>query len=214
MIDPGKRQVAGTRPKLSAGAWNSFIAMSNEFQMQQTGDPSANPPVVEVNPSLTVMVLNSTGVAREPGHIVAMPKSTTALGRFPDDMLDAGRRPYLTGSTPAAGGGVPIAVYVDAVDVDEAGKAVILGVASTIVNMTDAAHNFAKPTPSDCTKFTSDPGGPYPILKVETGTGNKKAQVLIGLPLKMLEVVTDVQCDGGELDVTYTEIWTLYEEES
>jgi len=58
-------------------------------------------------------------------------------------------------------------------------RGVVSGVAVCDIDVTDAAHEFAAPTPGDETQLTSAGSGPARIVWKESGTGTKRAVVLI-----------------------------------
>lgn len=100
-------------------------------------------------------------------------------------------RPIVSGTAPTAAGN-PFCVTIEGVKAGGVGRAAILGATVCDVNVAVEAHTHAGPLAGDTAKLLSGTSGPARILHKESGTGTKKALVVLlgssGNGLTVLEV--------------------------
>jgi len=130
----------------------------------------------KVNPSNTVFVKNDTGGTLLPFSIVALDDPIIDPITY---QLVVSERPVFSGITPTATTNA-FAVTLEGSASGGICRAVIFGVACCDVNVTDAGHEYATPTVSDTDVLTSAETGGARILWKDSGTGTKRALILIG----------------------------------
>lgn len=122
-----------------------------------------------------IRIKNKTGYALEPAACLALgtPATTPALN-------DAVFRSTINfeGGTPASATDL-FAITIDPIRVDGVGLALVCGAAFVSINVSDASHQFATPSPGYHTVMQSAQAGPARILWKESGTGICKAYVLL-----------------------------------
>jgi hypothetical protein len=180
MISPDARANPGGPLKPSAGAWNTLLDGESTAQRSRVRGASAGTPSSTISPSTTAVIRNDSGADRSTGDIL---KITNAVSMTPYNLLDCNSRPVLSGDTPGATSDV-VAILAEPIKYHatnkQFGKAVITGLVTCTVNITDTSHAFATPTASDATKLTSVASGPIKIIAKESaGTGNKECMVLL-----------------------------------
>jgi hypothetical protein len=171
MADPLQRAVPLAPFRPSASAWNRMLDAARAL------DSGAGNPAFGDVPHLLVRVRNDTGADLPALSVVKLGASiftefTAArlLANLPTPMF-AGETP--TGSTDA------FAVLVEPAREDKFALAAVAGVVPCEVSVSDAGHAFAAPGATTA-RLTSATSGPAKIIDRESGTGDKKAWVLLG----------------------------------
>lgn len=167
---------AGDGLSIPAAVWNAVQDSARDYLARRGGETASGSLLSSIFPSVTVLVRNGTGsTLAGPGVL--------ALG---DPVISAVDEPQTVQQQPGFEGGVPaaatdaFAVMVEAVESDGFGRGVVSGVAVCDIDVTDAAHEYAAPTPGDETQLTSAASGPARIVWKESGTGTKRAVVIVG----------------------------------
>lgn len=125
--------------------------------------------------AVRVLVRNDTGADLPARRVL----------RIGDPVLDASDYPHEVRRTPAFSGEAPtaaddvFAITEGPIKDGEYGRATVLGVAVVDLNVTDAAHTHAAPAAGVTATLATGTSGAAVILQKESGTGTKRAVVLI-----------------------------------
>lgn len=162
--------------ELSSREWNAVRELSRRYGTNTKNQNSGVPLNSTKVPSLIATVKNSSGAACSTGYVL---KVIGALAEFPNTLLACNESPYLDGDEPDATTNV-VVITDEPIANGKYGRAIIAGIVTCTVNITDASHEYATPTSGDTTKLTSAASGPIKILaKASAGTGNKDCMVLL-----------------------------------
>lgn len=186
------------------------VNMANEILRQQrqnlrgpTGGQSL--PSDGLPPSARIYIRNDTGTNLDAGAIVKLGAAVTAFTG--DDSHEFRKHPVHKGTAPAASTDTFAILEEPAAAVVGSGsdavysfaRAVVLGEAVCDVNMTTTfpTHSFASPSAADTAKLVSGTSGPVKIIDVASGTGTKRATVLLtGQMAAAAGVVTSNKASG------------------
>jgi hypothetical protein len=166
----------GDKLRISAREKNAWNAVARDFQQHQFD--SRDNGQAAPDDGVSLLVKNTTGDDLNQFSIVGI----SGILFSPTDNLDGFKNgPVLKGVNPA----VPdhdnrFAVLLSPAKDGTLALAKFAGPCILKVNVTDAAHLYAKVYPGDTTKLISHPTLGIPILYKESGTGTKWAVVLLG----------------------------------
>lgn len=165
---------------LGADTWNAMLDAARAHKL--SGREGGGAPDNLIVPSLEVIIRNDSGSNLSAGHILRITDwaiSPVSSARE----HEVRRRPFLVGSTPNASTNL-IAILSEPIKNGQYGAAVVQGIAVCDVLINDAAHTYAEPINSLSTRLSSvDSGGAARIIARETGTGLKRAIVLLDATL-------------------------------
>lgn len=173
MPDAFQRVSRGEWP--TASAWNAIAQAARDFRRtQDTGKPE----VQESPPSPAIItVSNESGGAVDRAGILSLDGQVPLI--LPtDNESEHFRLPGLEGTTPAAAG-EPFCVLLEPLRDGAMGKAVIAGVVSCEVDVTDAGHAYATTGAGGTSHLTSSADEGALILWKQGGTGIKWAMILL-----------------------------------
>lgn len=170
-LTPGER-LAG----YPADAHNAFF--DTYKRVHQQGGPSNGTGQTSSVPTVTCLVENSTGADITADFPIL--KLTGTVFDYDDSEQAIYRGVAFTGGTPAADTDIGnVAVVQGPIANGAMRAAVLLGPTWCQVNVSDAAHTFAKPKASSA-ELASDAASGARIIWKQTGTGTKWALVLLG----------------------------------
>lgn len=161
-----------------AGFWNPVLQAAADFRASQSPQPAGPAGSLPGQHAIQVLVRNESsgtvdrhGVLRISGIAIT---PTAAEARFRD-------RPIFIGQAPNGSSTHGIVVTIEPIKQNAIGRAIIVGLAVAKVNVTDAAHKFAKPVNTNTTKFDSDAAEGFPLIwGVHTGTQPSWCAILLG----------------------------------
>lgn len=162
---------AGSPLDIPAATWNRVLDLLRRDTRREGGGPLAD----AVRATVTVLVRNDTGSAAGHGYCLSIDGTPLDPTDGPPAWLS---RPVLSGGEPAASTD-PFVVLLEPLGDVAVGRAAIAGLAVAQVDVTDAGHDYAGPTPGDATKLTSGLSGPARILWRESGSTGTQACVLL-----------------------------------
>lgn len=177
MTVPQKVQIGAPMTEFVGGSFNALV----EEYWRRNGGPSngrQTPAGSAARPVLPVLVKNTSGAAREPGHVLGVSGLILTL------VEDAGqvyREPAVVGVTPvAADHAAKFVVLRDHLENNAIGPAWILGCGWVKGNITDTGHTHLKVKDGEASYLESGTSGAE-IIATETGTtGTQWALVLLG----------------------------------
>jgi hypothetical protein len=138
-----------------------------------TGHTAGGEPLT---PACRVLVRNDTGGSLAAFSILTLGAPIISAVDYPHDVR---RDPLFPGTTPAAITDIS-AVTIEPLADGAIGRAVVMGATVCDIDVTDAGHGYATPKASYNTMLASAASGPARIIWKATGTGTKRAVVLIG----------------------------------
>lgn len=163
-----------------ASTWNSFVDAAEFVKTSMVN--TSNDEKRSLNQTGIILVKNTTSSTIEAFSIVALktvviePKTEASTRTFKFEMpffeIEA-----FTEDTKNA----PIAILQEPVRKDETGKALVLGVTATTVNISNANHNSAVPDEKNKFKIKSAVDGDIKILWKPSGTGEKLCMCAVGI---------------------------------
>jgi hypothetical protein len=161
-----------------AGFWNPVIQAATDYRQSQSPIPAGMASLLPAQQAIEVLVRNDAsatvarhGILRISG-IVTTP--VAAQAKFRD-------RPIFIGSAPNGASTHGIVIALEPIKQNSIGRAIIVGLAITQVNVTNSAHRFAKPINTNLTNLVSDAAEGFPLLYgVSTGTQPSWCAVLLG----------------------------------
>lgn len=170
--------VPGEAFPFGAGFWNPVLQAAADFRASQSPQPAGPAGLLPGQHAIEVLVRNESsgtvdrhGVLRISGIAIT---PTAAEARFRD-------RPIFIGQAPNGSSTHGIVVTIEPIKQNAIGRAIIVGLAVAKVNVTDAAHKFAKPVNTNTTKFDSDAAEGFPLIYgVHTGTQPSWCAILLG----------------------------------
>lgn len=134
-------------------------------------------PALNVNPTATVYVRNDTAGDLDSWAVLALGDPEPDL--TDDDAAHTWRgQPVFPGAAPAASSD-PFGVLLHPVKAGAVGAAAVLGVVPVDLNVTDSSHTHASPAASTTATLATGTSGPAVIVSKESGTGTKRAAVLL-----------------------------------
>jgi hypothetical protein len=166
----------GSPIKILATEWNALRRVAQRELKGQLAAPSATFPNFTSWPCLEVLVYNATGSTVNAGEILAI---EGGLAEFPAYPREAAKNPVVSGATPV-GTADAIGILLEPVATLNYGRAVIAGAAVCTINVVNANHDYAAPSPGSGAKLISVPAGPIRIIAKDSGTGDKAA--IVALP--------------------------------
>lgn len=180
MSDPLASVTPGDPPPLRADTWNGVLEAARAHRAGKRGglgaDNEHTPPV----PSLVVWVKNMTGGSLPSFSVVALGEPVISAVTYPHDV---NRGPVFPGTAPAAATDSFAVLLEPASASSSSGRqivqAVVMGVVACDLNVTDEDHEFAKPAVGITATLASADDGPARIIWKDTGTGTKRAVVLL-----------------------------------
>lgn len=174
-MDPFKKVVPGSPLAISAAAWNAVQDAAREYRRRRAGGLLSGPLAAAVEPSHTVLVSNQTGSPLSERAVLALGTPTVSAV---DDPFGVQARPLFPG-TLADSTSDPFGILLEPLDSSKVGRAVVGGVAVCDLNVTDSTHTHARPSTTSTAVLDSAAAGPAKIVWKESGTGTKRAVVLI-----------------------------------
>lgn len=176
MADTFDKVRDGQPLEIAAATWNALLDAGQDHARRKVpggGGPALDGPL---NPAVRVLVKNATGAALAVGSVVAL---GTPIVSPVTDRREAAATPLFPGTAPASTADA-FAVLAEPLEVDEIGRAVLMGVAACDVDVTGATDVYATPKVSDTSQLASAATGPARILWREAGSsGTRKALVLL-----------------------------------
>lgn len=163
-------------------------------------------PIDPCSPTLTVYVRNDTATAKPPFSVLKIGEPTIDVTQ--DSLLHECRiRPCLPGTAPSAATD-PFVITLDNALPGETVRGAIMGGMVCDIEVSDAGHGFAAPSGSFTSKLASASSGPAKIVHKESGTGTKRAYVLMlgGTAGSGASVVTGAQ-DTGAHGISADDAW-------
>lgn len=171
-LRPGERL-----PSIPATAWNGFIDAALDFQARQN-DRTSRAFQALTSPGI-VPVKNDSGSDCDRFHVL----SPTGVLFTPSDNLQEWKNaPVLKGTTPASSDLRKFVILQEPIPNGKIGAGLLAGISPVKIDVKHADDEFADIIPSDRAKLRSQPFGACQILYKESGTGEKWAYVLHGLP--------------------------------
>lgn len=164
-----RRVLPGDPLDIPANVWNQLIGLLGTQAPELSG-----PLESAVRPVVTVWVKNNTGTDLPARSVV---KLSTVLVDPVTLPLDFQARPVYGAVSPAVSTDAFV-VLLEPVKSAEIGRAAALGVVVVDVNVTSVGHLYAAPG-TLTTRLESATCGPAKILTRESGTGVKRATVLL-----------------------------------
>lgn len=162
-------------PEMTArrvNAWNRAARLAMRGRDAGAGEPGAD----GAGAALVVHVRNDTGADLPVRSVLALGDPLLTL---PADSLQIQDLPAFAGDAPASADDL-VVVLLEPVAADAVGRAVLAGVAVVDVDVSDATHTHAAPAAGQTTMLDSADSGPTQIIARESGTGTKRAVVLLG----------------------------------
>lgn len=175
MSDTFEKVNAGDTLDIQAGTWNGLLEAGAAYARTKGGREGAPARGEPLNPSVRVLVRNDTGAAIPTGSVLKLGAPIIDAKDYPRENTHTPRFPGTEPATTAD----QFAVTIDPLEISELGRAVLMGIASTWVNIVNAADTYATPKVSVTSMMESASTGPARILWRETGTGTKRALVQI-----------------------------------
>lgn len=131
-----------------------------------------------LTPACRVLVRNDTGGTLPAFSVLALGTPIISAVDYPYDVR---RDPLFPGTAPAAETDV-FAITIEPLTYGDTGRAVVMGTAVCDISVSDATHTFAVPAVATTATLASAMDGPARIIWKETGTGTKRAVILLGPP--------------------------------
>jgi len=188
MSDPLESVGPGTvSPFLkSAGTVNAALEVLRRARGNLRGPTgAAGAPIDLLSPQTLVWVKNATGATLPARSVVAL--GEPVFDWTSDEIVhEARRNPYFPGSAPTASTDA-FAVLVEPCGATRSlhnpsplmARAAVLGVVPVDLNVTDSSHTHAAPAAGVTATLASATSGPAKIIWKESGTGTKRAAVLL-----------------------------------
>lgn len=177
MSDPLASVTPGDPLRISADTFNLLLDAGKFVRDRRLGRTGAGQALDEpVTPALQVYVRNDTGASLAAFSVVAL---GTPVISATDAQHTVRRQPVFPG-TAAAASTDAFAVTIEPLASGKVGRAVVMGVVPVDLNVTDSAHTAATPAAGVTATLASATNGPARIIWKASGTGTKRAVVLIG----------------------------------
>lgn len=177
MSDPLASVTPGDPLRISADTFNLLLDAGKFVRDRRLGRTGAGQALDEpVTPALQVYVRNDTGASLAAFSVVAL---GTPVISATDAQHTVRRQPVFPGTAPAASTDA-FAVTIEPLGTGKVGRAVVMGVVPVDLNVTDSSHTAATPAAAVTATLASATNGPARIIWKASGTGTKRAVVLIG----------------------------------
>jgi hypothetical protein len=174
LSDETRKVKPGDPLEISADSWNAAMDAARAHRDSQR-DARAHPGT-DTRQTGIILVRNSSGADADRLGVLAM---TAPLVLPADNEPEALARVALDGDAPAADTD-PFCVLLEPLADGAIGRAAVAGVAWALVDFSDAGHGFAAPEAGETGALASAGSGPARVVWKESGTGVKKALVLLG----------------------------------
>lgn len=175
MGDTFEKVAPGEPLQIAARTWNGLLDAGRDFAARKLGTEGAPAKLAALNPAVRVLVSNGTGAAIPAGSVLKLGTPTISAVDYPRQVTQT---PLFPGTAPSASTD-QFAITLDPLEVDEIGRAVVLGLVCCDVVMNSASDGYASPAASITATMNSSASGPARIIWVESGTGTKKAALLL-----------------------------------
>lgn len=176
---------------------NGVLEAARDFRRRRLGELNgATPNNPSRQPACYCWVRNDVGSDLAVRSVVAL-NSTPVISAV-DHPDTVNQTPVFPGTAPAAATDV-FAILVEPIETGKIGIAVVMGMVVCDLAVSDATHTFAVPVIATTATLASATSGPAQIIWKETGTGTKRAVVLI----------TEQQPASSTATATYTS-WKDY----
>ncbi len=192
MADTYQNVNAGDDLVIPAPTWNGILDAAENFARRKMGAEGGAQNNDPLTPAVRVLVRNDTGAAIPVGSVLTLGTPIVSAADYPREVS---RSPLFPGTAPGAATD-QFAITLDPLDIDEIGRAIVMGVVPIDITVTDAAHNYAEPTPTVTATMASAAAGPARIIWKASGTGTKRAVVLL---TQGKSGITTVQEEGTAL---------------
>ena len=177
MAKDGLQYVSPNEPfEPGASTWNAFIDAA-KYAQSMRGALKPLPAHGSAERPATALVRNDTGDPLPLFGIVSLGDKifdpATDESEWQNSIMVEGNL--------AAAAGEPFGVALDTVDEDEVGLVAVAGLVQCIIEVGDAAHGYATTRASSNVKLnsTATPTGAAKIIWKQSGTGTKKAFILL-----------------------------------
>ena len=175
MSDPLASVRPGDPPPLRADTWNAVLDAARAHQAVKRGPAGAANEREPLMPACRVYVRNDTSSSLLTFSVLTLGTPIISAVDFPHDVR---RDPVFPGTAPAATTDA-FAVLVEPASAGDIVRAVVLGVVPVDLNVTDATHTHASPAAGVTATLASATSGAAQIIWKESGTGTKRAVVLL-----------------------------------
>lgn len=157
---------------------NDALALLREYRSRRdAGNSSGGATIDPISPALLVYVRNDTSDKLPPLSVLKLGEPLIDVTE--DNLIhECRQRPVLPGTAPTSGSD-PFAVTLDRSEPSQVVRAIFIGALVIDVNVSDAAHGFAVPAAGVTASLASATSGPAKIVHKETGTGVKRAYVIL-----------------------------------
>jgi hypothetical protein len=176
VADPYERVSRGAPLAIRADTWNALLDAARAYSGGKLPGAAVGKLVADVAPSVTVLVRNDTGGALSWPAVLALGDPEISAVDYPHEVQ---RQPLFSGDAPASPTDA-FALMVEPLADGKIGVGVVAGVAVCEVAVSDAGHAYAVPETGETARLASAPFGPAKIVWKESGTGNKRAVVIVG----------------------------------
>lgn len=175
MIGLGKITPGSVSPLVtSASAVNDVLEAARKARAQRLGPAGGGSSTDPIGAQTRILIRNDTGADLDARSVVAVGDPIISAVDHPHEVR---RGAAFEGLDPD--GSSVFAITDGAVKDGEFGRATLVGVAVVDIDVSDAGHEYATDTASDPTQLESATSGPARILWKESGTGVKRAAVLL-----------------------------------
>lgn len=161
---------------------NEVLDTVRRVRKERWNFPGSTPPVAAepLRPTLTVFAKNDTGGSLPPFSVVALDVDTVNLvdPSDADDVYAFARQPVFSGTTPAAASRT-FGITTDYLKPDQMGRVIVSGVTPVDVVVSNNNHHYARPNSGTTATLTSADAGPAKIIWKESGTGTKRAVIML-----------------------------------
>lgn len=176
MPDTFDKVSAGQPVEIPAATWNALLEAGQAFRRQRLGREGDSTPQFSPTASLEILVRNDVGSSLPIWSVVALGTPVISAVDYPQEVR---RLPVFPGTAPAATTD-NFAVLIEPAAADAYVRAVVMGVVPANLNVTDSTHTCAGPAAGVTATLATATDGPARILWKESGTGTKRAVVLVG----------------------------------
>jgi hypothetical protein len=153
---------------------NAVLEAARSRRNQRSGELVGQATRDNLVPSAQVYIRNDTGGSLAVFSVVALGTPIVSAIDYPHEVR---RQPIFPGTAPAAATDA-FAIILEPAATSGVVLAAVLGVAVCDINVTNSAHTHASPT-TVTTYLTSGTSGPARIIWKDSGTGTKRAVVLL-----------------------------------
>lgn len=175
MSDPLQSVSAGDPPPLRADTWNAVLEAARDFRGNRRGTTGAANTRDPLVPACMVWVRNDTYSTLPEFSILKLSTPVISAVDFP---LDVRRSPVFSGVAPIADTDI-FAIMIEPAAAGGIVRAAAMGVMVCDLNVIDTTHTYAKPAVGVTATLASAASGSAKIIWKDSGTGTKRAVVLI-----------------------------------